>query len=110
MNQAAGEGGGGVATVGAVVVDPDRLRRVTSKLTAAGTTLDGCADSMPATGATGDAEMLISAILAEFSETAVDLISEGELLAQTADSCNVAYVDADAEAAARFLVEGVENE
>lgn len=81
-----------------------------SKVAEAGTTLDGCAASMPATGGTGEAEALIAAILAEFSETAVDLLGEDELLSQTADACNVAYADADSAAAERFLVEGSADE
>jgi hypothetical protein len=101
VNQAASDGGGGTSPV---VISHDEMRRVTSKLADAGTT------SMPPTGGTGDAEMLIAAILAEFSDGAVDLISEGELLSQTADACNVAYVDADSAAAGRFLVEGVKDE
>lgn len=105
MNHAASDGGGGA--VSPIDVDHAAMRTVTSKLAGAGTTLDDCAGSMPATGNTGDAEMLISAILAEFSETAVDLISEGEVLSETADACNVAYADADSEAAARFMIEGV---
>ncbi len=104
MNQAASDGG-----TSPVVISHDKVRSVTSKLAEAGTTLDACAASMPPTGGTGDAEMLIAAILAEFSDSAVDLISEGELLSQTADACNVAYADADSAAAGRFLVEGVKG-
>lgn len=83
-----------------VVVDSEALAAVTAAISDAGATLDAVADSMPGTGNTGAAELLVAAILADFAGVTVEVLCEGQLLADLANACNVEYESTDAAGAA----------
>lgn len=106
MNNAADAGGGGSAGHSSLVVDPATLTRVSSRLGAAAADLDAVGSSRPSAGGTGQAEPLLLMILAAASEAGARLSYESSILAAAVEDCNVAAQDADAVAAASFLVDG----
>ncbi|WP_309647184.1 hypothetical protein [Nocardioides sp.] len=105
MNNAADVGGGGSGP-SSFVVDPGTLTRVSSRLGAAAADLDALGSSRPTAGGTGQAEPLLLMILAAASEAGARLSYESSILAAAVEDCSVAAQDADAVAAASFLVDG----
>lgn len=107
MNHAA-EGGGGSAPTN-LVVDPATLTRVAAGLGTGAGDLDASGATRPSAGGTGQAEPLLLMVLAAASEAGARLSYEATVLAAAVEDCNVAVQDADAVAAASFLVEGVDR-
>lgn len=100
------EGGGGSAPSN-LVVDPATLTRVAAGLGTGAGELDSCGSTRPSAAGTGQAEPLLLMILAAASEAGARLAYESRVLAAAVEDCNVVVQDADAVAAASFLVEGL---
>lgn len=104
----AAEGGGGSAP-SSLVVDPATLKRVASGLGAGAGELDACGRTRPTASGTGQAEPLLLMMLAAASEAGARLSYEARVLAEAVEDCNVVVQDADAVAAASFLVRGLRS-
>lgn len=110
MNNAADGGGGGGGQVTSFVVDHATLTTVSERMGTAGGDLDAVGSSMPSGGGTGQAEPLLLMMMAAASEAAARMSVDSTTLAAAVEDCNVAARTVDSDAAAEFLVNGVEQE